>query len=190
MDFKSDVTFMDQVEQDDEGNRAYFVVSISKLKILYLATLGFYSYYWFYQHWKRQKPFVEGNINPILRSLFSLFFTHSLAKRIQNSMLNAAPSSARNLSLFATLFVVTSLTAAIIGRLADEPNAPNYMYLIWLAVLYISVFPLVEIQEKVNILVDDPLGSANSNYSLINVVFIVLGGILWLLLVVGLLLSL
>lgn len=190
MDSPSTTLSTDDTTLDNEGDKAYFVVSISKLKWVYLATLGFYSYYWFYQQWKCQKPFVEGDINPFLRSLFSLFFTHSLAKRIQLSMQRQSTSSNKNLGLFATLFVMFSLSAAIVGQLADKPGAASYMYLIWLAVLYISVFPLVEIQEKVNLLLEDPLGSANAQYSALNIVFIALGGVFWLLLVVGLLASL
>jgi hypothetical protein len=61
--------------KNDENNvdLAFYSVSTSKLKNLYLFTLGLYSIYWFYKNWKLQQPFISKRISPTLRSIFPIF---------------------------------------------------------------------------------------------------------------------
>ena len=37
------------------GNADFYVVSLRKFYLLYIATLGGYVVYWFYRNWKLQK---------------------------------------------------------------------------------------------------------------------------------------
>jgi hypothetical protein len=163
----------------------YYAVSTSKLTVLYVATLGLYSYYWFYQHWKRQQPSMAKKINPLLRSAFYIFFTHSLAKRIENSMDDKALTGRKSLVLLAFAYIILTLAAGIAGEIAEQDHVPSYVYLIWIALLYLSVYPLVEIQDKVNIVLEDPLGQINATYSTANIIFIIFGVILWGLTLIG-----
>ena len=80
-------TVMETDSNPATGDQAYFSVSPTKLKWLYLATFGLYGIYWFYKNWKLQQPYIDGKIMPVMRGIFSIFFAHALTKRIKQSML-------------------------------------------------------------------------------------------------------
>lgn len=59
-------------------DKEFYVVSIKKFTILFMATFGFYSIYWFYRNWKMSKAKYRDDIWPVARGIFSIFFVHSL----------------------------------------------------------------------------------------------------------------
>jgi glucan phosphoethanolaminetransferase (alkaline phosphatase superfamily) len=164
----------------------YFIVSTGKLATLYILTLGLYAVYWFYKNWKLQQPLMKEKITPPLRSLFYIFFTHSLFRRISDSLASKNIGLKFNAGLMANLFVVLTLVSNIAGRLADKPSFPAYLNLVWLLALFLSVYPLQEAQDAINQLSGDPLGKQNAKYDWKNIVTIVICGLLWILLLVGL----
>ncbi len=170
---------------ENTPDTAYFSISISKLRNMYLLTFGLYCIYWFYKHWKLQNTYSAPSVMPLVRAIFAIFFTHSLAHRIKLSMENKKIPGSKSLSLFATLFVVLVILTNIFSKLAGTGDYPYYFDYIWLALLYFSVMPLVEIQDKVNALKSDPLGLANSNYNWQHILIIILGSIMWLLVILG-----
>ena len=62
----------------------FYVVSIPKFCVLYVATFGVYGLYWFYMHWQRYRRGhgQHESIWPVPRALFSIFFTHALVARM------------------------------------------------------------------------------------------------------------
>jgi hypothetical protein len=56
----------------------FYAVSQKKFLIMYIGTLGLYSVYWFYKHWSLYKKSENEEMWPIMRSIFQIFFTHSL----------------------------------------------------------------------------------------------------------------
>jgi len=182
MDESTDIT----IDQND-GHAQYFSVSTAKLRNLYLLTFGFYAIYWFYKNWKLQQPYIKERIMPIPRAIFAIFFTHSLATRVKNSMQYKSLPDTNNLKHFATVFVVLTIAVNIVSRLTDSGTLPSYFNYLWLILFYLSALPLIEIQDKVNILMNDPLGSINSNYNWKNIAFMLVGAALWLMIILGIL---
>src|SRR5690606_20478740 len=86
--------------------RQFFVVSIWKLCVLFCITFGLYSLVWFYQHWKLQKQYHKTNVIPVLRAIFSLFFTHALFANIQKGLTAQGITYAWNPQAMATIYVV------------------------------------------------------------------------------------
>ena len=171
---------------DNSPDTAYFSISISKLRNMYLLTFGLYCIYWFYKHWKLQNTYSLPSVMPIARAIFAVFFTHSLTHRIKLSMENKNIPGSKSLSLLATAFVVLIILSNIFSKLSGSGDYPYYFDYIWIALLYLSVIPLVEIQDKVNALKGDPLGSINSKYNWQNILVMIVGGAIWLLLIIGL----
>ncbi|BDZ73038.1 hypothetical protein GCM10025856_07570 [Methylophaga marina] len=66
-------TVMETDSNPAAGDQAYFSVSTTKLKWLYLATFGLYGIYWFYKNWKLQQPYIDDKIMPVMRGIFSIF---------------------------------------------------------------------------------------------------------------------
>lgn len=167
------------------GDSAYFSVSTTKLKWLYLATFGLYGIYWFYKNWKLQQPYIERKIMPVMRGIFSIFFAHALTKRIKQSMLRQAVPENKHLGFLATMFVLLLVLGNVASTLADNGVVPPYFNIIWLVMFYLSVFPLVELQDKINLLKDDPIGSINSRYDWRGYAALLIGAVLWLLAILG-----
>lgn len=167
------------------GDSAYFSVSSTKLKWLYLATFGLYGIYWFYKNWKLQQPYIERKIMPVMRGIFSIFFAHALTKRIKQSMLRQAVPENKHLGFLATMFVLLLVLGNVASTLADNGVVPPYFNIIWLVMFYLSVFPLIELQDKINLLKDDPIGSINSRYDWRGYAALLIGAVLWLLAILG-----
>lgn len=176
----------------DQEPLQYFAVSEGKLITLYLLSFGLYGVYWFYKNWTLQQPWMSKKIFPMMRAIFSIFFTHSLFRRINKSAEGLEDKHKFNANLMATLFVA----AIIIGNFIDkipmdygmlEMLPDNTMIIVSLVIFLLSAYPLVTVQATVNRINNDMLGYLNHKYSLWNYLLIVAGSILWLMLALGLL---
>lgn len=59
----------------------YFPVSLQKLVVMNVATLGIYQFYWFFHHWQQQRIVAGADVRPGWRTVFAIFFCYSLLKR-------------------------------------------------------------------------------------------------------------
>lgn len=164
----------------DEGHTQYFSVPYSKFIKLYIFSFSFYSLYWFYKNWKLQQPYITEKINPPLRSIFCIFFVHSLVKRISNSLEAVGKGKhGKHLGLYATSFIVLIIVSNILGKIAEINKSYVYLDIVGYFLFALSAYPLAETQDKVNILKDDPLGEINNNYSWQHYVIVIVGGLIW-----------
>ena len=103
------------VENDvftDEDQPRYFPVSEGKFMTLYILSFGLYGVYWFYKNWKLQEPKMDKKIYPVWRAIFSIFFTHALFKRIDQSASHLEKQHKFNASALATFFVAAVVVIA------------------------------------------------------------------------------
>lgn len=185
----------DQTAEEDisPGNTVeFFPVSEGKLITLYILSFGLYGIYWFYKNWKLQQNKIDKKIFPVLRAIFSIFFTHSLFNRINNSAGNLPQKHRFNANILATIFVGAIIFSNIIdpvslntSLLEDLPSSG--IFITSLIIFLLSVYPLVVVQATVNRINNDMLGYLNHKYSLWNYLLIVLGVLFWLMLAMGLL---
>jgi len=61
----------------------FFAVSLVKLVVLSLCTLGVYQWYWFYQNWRLIKDWERLHISPFWRTFWGYFFCHACFTRIR-----------------------------------------------------------------------------------------------------------
>ncbi len=191
---KSDDSEIDVTEtnRSETAETAFFAVSEGKLITLYILSFGLYGIYWFYKNWKLQQPIMDKNIYPVWRSIFSIFFTHSLFKRINQQASHLKQAHRFNANLLATFFVFTIIASNILehlfGSVQTSGNVSNSSIIITSLVLFVlSVIPMVKAQATVNRINNDMLGYLNHKYSLANYVLIALGSISWIMLTLGLL---
>jgi len=177
---------------NDENTLEYFPVSEGKLITLYIMSFGLYGVYWFYMNWKLQQPKMDKKIFPVMRAIFSIFFTHSLFKRIDRSAEHLKKKHKFNANLMATLFVA----AVVVGNLLDrvsvntgilETLSDNTLIISSLVIFLLSAYPLTAVQATVNRINNDLLGYLNHQYSVWNYLLITTGSILWLMVILGLL---
>ena len=176
----------------DENETPFFPVSEGKLITLYILSFGLYGIYWFQQNWKRQQPMMDKKIYPVWRAIFSIFFTHSLFKRIDQQAVHLPQQHKFNANVLATFFVAAIVVSNVIDRLSINTDInqsiTNTTLIITSVVIFLfSAYPLAKVQATVNRINNDMLGYLNHKYSVWNYVLIVLGIVSWLMLAMGLL---
>ena len=181
-----------QTRPPDENETPFFPVSEGKLITLYILSFGLYGIYWFQQNWKRQQPMMDKKIYPVWRAVFSIFFTHSLFKRIDQQAVHLPQQHKFNANVLATFFVAAIIVSNVIDRLSINTdiaqNITNTTLIITSLVLFLfSAYPLAKVQATVNRINNDMLGYLNHKYSAWNYALIVLGIVSWLMLAMGLL---
>jgi len=182
----------DENRNDAEVNSTpFFPVSEGKLITLYILSFGLYGVYWFYKNWKLQQPAMDKKIYPVWRAIFSIFFTHSLFKRINLQASHLKDEHRFNANTLATFFVVTIIASNILDRLVGTTQSSanmsnNTIIITSLALFIVSVIPLAKAQATVNRINNDMLGYLNHKYSLANYLLIALGSASWIMLAFGL----
>lgn len=158
----------------------FYVVSITKLVLLYVATMGFYSLYWFWKHWARHKRDKKLSIWPVPRAIFAIFFAHSLNQEIDHRLQRAGKRYSWSPGMWAGAYVISAIGGRIVKRIPDAvlPPLPS----IWVAMLLMALnaTALVQAQRAANLACDDPSGAGNSRLTAANWVWLVLGGLLWI----------
>ena len=176
----------------DEDQPRYFPVSEGKLMTLYILSFGLYGVYWFYKNWKLQEPMMDKKIYPVWRAIFSIFFTHALFRRINQSASHLDKQHRFNANALATFFVAAIVISNILENLSGNSsvllNISGNSIIIFSLILFLaSTYPILKVQATVNRINNDMLGYLNHKYSLWNYVLITLGTLLWIMIALGLL---
>ncbi|KZN47030.1 hypothetical protein [Pseudoalteromonas luteoviolacea] len=170
---------------DEPAKMHFYIVSARKLWTLNLMTFGFYSVYWFYEHWSEYKKSSGEDIWPIARGIFSIFFAHSLFSLFETKHEINCKKKPSRIIHFATVFVLISILGNILGRLADKGiGLPLSAYAMYVT-LFVASFCLYKAQTLVNLASSDPSGSANDRFTLLNFVWIFIGLVFWFLVLIG-----
>lgn len=165
-----------------------YVVSLGKLTVLYVATLGVYQIYWFYKHWQQLKAATGENIKPFWRAVFSIFFVHKLFAAIAARSSSPEATSWSHAKL-ANIFVVLTIVSVVLSRLAGASDEFGVLDFIGVIIGLLTVIPLRTAQHIANVASDDPDGTRNSHYGTGAIVALVFGGLGWLMIAAGVLLQ-
>jgi hypothetical protein len=155
----------------------FFVTSIRKLCLLYIATMGSYLFYWMYKQWASQRQSMGKRIWPLGRTLFMVFYTHSLCSLIARRL------AERNLGTWhykglATVFVILGLSSSAMQYLGSPSSLVDVLF-VPLAFNGLLLVPLIAIQRYANVASLDPAGSENSAISFGNIFWVLLGALMW-----------
>lgn len=163
----------------------FYVVSVKKFSILYVATLGLYGLYWFYKNWAcyksqwaRDDPDREDPW-PIARAIFAVFFVHSLFTEVKILGRDKPTVDAWESGKHATQLVVLMIAAQLMDRLASRDIGTPYTDLLALIILVPILLLSAIAQEKINVSCNDPLGDSNNRFTAANYTWIALGAIVW-----------
>lgn len=171
------------VKQGSDEEVSYFTVSTTKLLLLTLCSFQLYLLYWMYCQWDavRNSPINRRDLSPFWRTVFSVFFVHELFRGMRQRTSEAGVAGGTSESMLATIYVV----ALIIGSVGDRLHIPGA----WL-ISFLVILPVYVMQGEVNAAVakTNPHADMNTRYTPLNIVVIVLGGLLWVLAIIGLLL--
>lgn len=165
----------------------FYVVSIQKFMVLFLVTVSLYSVYWFYKNWSLYKSYNQVKLLAPLRAIFSILFTHSLFGRVHEALKNKSIAHAWSPAWIATLYVIASVVSQVFDQLSAKSVGSPYTDIISIFMLFLTCYPLVVAQRAINVSQEDASGESNKNFTPANIIWCILGGLLWLLIGVGLL---
>jgi hypothetical protein len=151
----------------------FFPVSLLKLTLMSLATLGLYEVYWFYKNWKCVRRNDGDKVNAPIRALFYPLMSYYLFQRIRGHADKAQVGPRLQAGLLAT----TIFVLAALWRLPDP----------WWLVSLLGFLPLLPVQSTVNEINRKlaPQAGINGRFSGWNVAGLVVGGILLLMSLIG-----
>ena len=163
----------------------YYVVSPTKFMLLSVLTLTLYFVYWFYKNWKLIKDADKEDTWPPARGFFYIFFTHSLFSDVQSNLEGQQRSFDWNPMVLATLFVILTVLLNIVDRIFPLESVPMLaMSLPFVGTIIVSLL-LLQAQKAINVAADDVGGTANAKLTAVNWVWMLLGGAIWFLALVG-----
>ena len=178
MESVNESSHLDEAVSED-GRDELYVVSITKFLLLYVITLGGYMLYWTYRNWKCYRYVAEVDIMPVMRGVFWPFFIYSLIARIKGrAQVKNEPcdwhAGAKSL-LIISLVIISQLIPFVL----DASVSPWIIVLTNIATLVAGAYLLVSVQRLTNRLANDAQGCSNSDITDINIVWIILGGVYW-----------
>ena len=155
--------------------------------VLYIFTLGFYGFYWHFKNWKQLKiAYDDHEPMPIMRSLFSIFFTHALFNVIDMRIKDKEIDFTWRPNFWATLAVISLIAERIISQLTADDTNVSIIGLLPFLLMLIYGYTLLQAQYAINASCSDPQGKSNSHFTLFNCIWIFLGSILLSLILIGL----
>ncbi|MCW9047373.1 MAG: DUF4234 domain-containing protein [Gammaproteobacteria bacterium] len=170
---------------ESETTATYYVVSIRKFITLFISTLGIYGIYWFYKNWSLHKATTNSNVWPVMRGLFSIFFTHSLFRNVNETLQHKNISYKWDHSLIATTYVVSAIFSNISDQLSAKDIGTPMTDFAGFIFLGLMARALYKAQYAINTACDDPQGLTNNYFSPANIAWIILGIAIWGLIFTG-----
>jgi hypothetical protein len=167
----------------------FYVVSPLKMMVLFLSTLGGYALYWHYKNWrmfKNSSAAGGSSIWPAPRALFSVFFTHALMRKVEAH----ASAAGREIGVSGTVATVMVLLTVLSWLFSFVPDSSEYFILATVFGI-VMVVPLMFVYRAAQVLINascgDVSGQSNSTFTAANVIWILIGAVLWFAIIASLL---
>lgn len=173
----------DLTHTGERNAKRFYVVSQRKFLIMFFATFGAYSVFWFYQHFKLNNEYQRGNNWPVARAIFSIFFVHGLFEAMQQHLDKAGRAYGWNHRNHATWYVLAVVLARVIDRLTR--NSDNLLAAVSLLAMPIAGYFLLQAQYAANTACLNEGDDINDKLSVANYVWITLGLLFWVMILVG-----
>ena len=164
----------------------FYVVSVRKFRILYIGTAGLYGVYWFFCQWRAWRDHSGDKVIPALRAIFSIFFVHKLFAHADDKAADAGAEGFEHRRM-ATTFVWLSVVSYLLDRFAYKSIGSPFTDIVSILVLFLFVPLMGSAQTVMNAACADPSGDTNDRLTGANIVWLVIGGLLWLLAGLGVL---
>ena len=151
----------------------FFPVSLRKLLVLLICTLGGYSIYWFYKNWQLVKSREHSSISPKDRAVFWFIFYYPLFCRLKKSAAEIG---------IGTFPTGTVIVCFIIISWLSQSDPSGYWWFSILGIFSLLIFQ--HIANRINAVIA-PNHDRNTQFTFWNIVAVVLGGGLLALLTVS-----
>ncbi|MCK5179252.1 MAG: hypothetical protein KAR32_06945 [Candidatus Omnitrophica bacterium] len=153
-----------------------FSVSTQKMVVMSLLTFGVYDVYWFYRNWRAIKVQEDKKISPFWRAVFCVIFCYTLFKRIINSAVEKGYKGVHSPGELALLYIAFVIVASRAPSPYDMIGIFSFIPIIYMnnAIRFRNVAIDLQHQER------QPLTRGE-------ILFVILGLVLWGLNILGIL---
>ncbi|MBI2444501.1 MAG: zinc-ribbon domain-containing protein [Candidatus Magasanikbacteria bacterium] len=152
---------IESVKEINAEHVEYFSISLLRLAVLSVLTLGIYDVYWFYKNWDAIKKQEGKKISPLARAIFAVFYCHDLFKRVALSAKNHGYVKKISYSFWATTYIILIIAGTAMGQVArdnpdfkslasDYPSLVIYFSVFQFIIILSSFIPLLPIQKVIN----------------------------------------
>lgn len=162
------------------SDRCFYSVAPRKMLILYIGTFGMYQIYWFYKHWSEWRAARNEPVLPLMRAVFAVFFTFSLARKIDQTLGSRSADHPHNAITAPLVLVVTQVVNAVLGNPALDAKSVEQMVLLPIVALGISAWATLTMQRAANDANGDPSGADNASLTGANWFWLLIGAVFWL----------
>lgn len=173
------------IEQETQiVNVEYFAISTKRLALFSILTLGVYEVYWFYKNWQAIKKAEGQKISPFWRAILTVFFCHSLFKKVLESAKSHSYQKLYSPGWLATAYILLIVVADVFSNVDSYDAGFN---LFWLITAIVNFIPLLSIQKAINFNNEKIKGGPvlKQEFSRGEVTLIVFGVIWFLLVLIG-----
>lgn len=157
-----------------------YVVSSRKFTLLSVGTIGFYSFYWFFVQYRRQRDRGR-DVSPFWRAVFPVFFVHDLFRSLRDFAQGRDVETNFNASAQAWFYI----GCVVAGRISERLHVPGATAA-GLFIFLCAGVPLHSAQMLANRAAGDPEGATNSSLTAWNILVLVIGFTLLAVTVIGL----
>lgn len=143
---------------------SYFPVSLVKLVVMHLCTLGAYQYYWIYENWRLIKKREGSDIQPFWRACFAVIYCFPLFGQIEGN----GKSLHLRQSISSNVLAGGWVLSTVLSMLPDP----------YWVISFLSVVFLVPVQQQINRINEQvaPGHDPNKQFTAWNIVAVVVGG--------------
>jgi hypothetical protein len=162
------------------------VVSMGKFSILFWATMGLYALYWFYLCWAAMESIQQRQFFKPGRSLFAVFFVHSLFGKIHAIETQQTDACKWNHKHLTWVFIAAYVIHILVFWWIEVEQPAHWLRLLAsFPILLAQYYCLYQVQLAINRINNDPFGRTNHQFSAANQIWIVVGCYLWISVVIS-----
>ena len=147
----------------------FFQVGTVKAALMCFFSFGLYDIFWMYFNWKYLKEHCGVKCLPSVRAFFAVLWAFSLFRHmIAEIEKRGGQKPSLGPGMLAASFIVGNLFSRIPGIFGDTISV-------------FTILPIVMLQKQINAINGGEEQTANTKFSPLNWVLLVIGGLLWML---------
>lgn len=159
----------------------FYVVSLKKFWLLFMFTFTLYIVYWSYKQWKTWKIATGEKVSPVGRTFIWVAYIFVLIRKIfDRAKLIDETLNIRTLEKAAGIAVAAACFNRVFDRLTREWDITFTYIGITLIFFFVTGWGIAKIQHYANMACHDPQGTQNSKLTWANYIWLIIGGLLWL----------
>lgn len=130
----------------------FFSLSLKRLTLFNILTLGLYQIYWFYKNWKAIKKAENSKIIPLGRAIISVIFCYSLFKKVLLSAKSLDYQKSYSPGWLAAIYIILTILGNAFMRLTTKTDQITAGLDVFFSIIFIllSLIPIVFVQKAIN----------------------------------------